>query len=162
MALFHLLSHGNLLAVALDATQLAAGRRQMLKQTDMSSGKRLGIGPRYLVVPLELDKTAYDLIKPAGPEFTPTAPDYVKTWRLEMIVVPYWTDTNNWDLVADPANIPTIEVGFLDGQEEPEILLQDQPTVGSMFSNDKLTWKIRHIYGGAVCDYRGFQGNIVG
>ena len=25
-----------------------------------------------------------------------------------------------------------------------------------MFTNDQLTYKIRHIYGGAVIDYRGF------
>jgi len=30
-----------------------------------------------------------------------------------------------------------------------------------MFSNDKITYKIRHIYGGAVTDYRGAQGNVV-
>ena len=30
-----------------------------------------------------------------------------------------------------------------------------------MFSHDKLTWKIRHIYGGNVLDYRGLYGAIV-
>jgi hypothetical protein len=46
--------------------------------------------------------------------------------------------------------LPVLEVGFLDGQEEPELFVQDQPNGGSMFSNDKLTYKIRHIYGGTV------------
>jgi len=87
--------------------------------------------------------------------------DYVKTWQLELIVVPYWTDPNNWYLAASPKDCPTIEIGFLDGNEEPELFVQDLPTVGSMFNNDKLTYKIRHIYGGAVVDYRGLQGNIV-
>ena len=40
--------------------------------------------------------------------------------------------------------------GFLGGREEPELFVQDMPNVGSMFSNDKLTYKIRHIYGGNV------------
>ena len=51
---------------------------------------------------------------------------------------------------ADPADIPGLEIGFLDGKEEPELFVQDAPNSGSMFSNDKLTYKIRHIYGGAV------------
>jgi hypothetical protein len=35
------------------------------------------------------------------------------------------------------------------------------PNVGSMFNNDQLTYKIRHIYGGAVLDFRGWFGGIV-
>lgn len=154
--------HANLGSAALDATTLAAGRRAMLKQTEAGSSKRLGIPPRYIVVPLELDKTAWDLIvAPDSGAYQPTAPDFMKTWKIEMIAVPYWTDTNNWYLVANPADIPTIEVGFMDGNETPELFVQDLPNVGSMFSNDKLTYKIRHIYGGAVVDYRGFYGAIV-
>lgn len=154
--------HGNLGSTALDATSLATGRRAMLKQIEAGSGKRLGIPPRYIAVPLELDKTAWDLIvAPDTGMYQPTTPDFMKTWKMEMIVVPYWTDTNNWYLVASPADIPTIEIGFMDGNETPELFVQDSPNVGSMFSNDKLTYKIRHIYGGAVIDYRGFYGAIV-
>ena len=83
------------------------------------------------------------------------------TLQMEVIVVPYWTDVNNWYLTADKADVPFIEIGFLDGNEEPEILVQDTPTSGSVFSNDTITYKIRHIYGGVVEDYRGADGSIV-
>ena len=63
--------------------------------------------------------------------------------------------------MADPADISCIEIGFLDGKEEPELFVQDMPNVGSMFSNDKLTYKIRHIYGGVNTDFRGADGSIV-
>ena len=33
--------------------------------------------------------------------------------------------------------------------------------VGSMFAADKLTYKIRHIYGGAVTDFRAFTKAVV-
>jgi hypothetical protein len=33
--------------------------------------------------------------------------------------------------------------------------------VGSLFTNDVITWKIRHIYGGGVMDFRMFAGGIV-
>lgn len=162
VALFHANHGGNLGSTALDATPLAAGRLVMKKQTDMSNSKRLGIVPRFLVVPADLEQKAYELT--ATDREVASANNtlnFIRTFGLTVIVVDYWTDTNNWFLVASKADVPTIEVGFFNGQEEPELFLQDQPTVGNVFSNDKLTYKIRHIYGGAVLDYRGFYGAIV-
>lgn len=161
VALFHA-SHGNLGSAALDATSFAARRQAMLKKAELNSAEVLGIPPKYLVVPIDLDKTGYDLIAaPRNADFNPTAPDFTRTLQMELIVVPYWTDANNWYLAADKGDIPTIEIGFLDGREEPELFVQDLPNVGSMFSNDKLTYKLRHIYGGAVTDFRGLDGSIV-
>jgi hypothetical protein len=80
-----------------------------------------------------------------------------------MKILPVWcfTDTNNWYASVNPLDIPIIELGFLDGKEEPELFVQDMPNVGSMFNNDTLTYKLRHIYGAAVVDYRGVYGAIV-
>lgn len=156
--------HNNLGSTAFGAAALSACRQAMLKQTDMNSGKRLGIPPRYILAAIELDKTVYDVITTPGVgQFTPTSPAFERTYQLELIIVSYWTGglTNDYFLVADPGNIPTIEIGFLDGNEEPEVFVQDMPNVGTMFSNDKLIFKIRHIYGGAVEDFRGFYGAIV-
>jgi hypothetical protein len=75
--------------------------------------------------------------------------------------VDYWSDTNNWYATADKMETPLIELGFYNGTEEPELFVQDLPTQGSLFSNDDITYKIRHIYGGAVIDYRGFYGAVV-
>jgi hypothetical protein len=53
-----------------------------------------------------------------------------------------------------------IELGFYQGRQDPELFVQNDPTVGSVFTADKLTWKIRHIYGGTVVDYRAlYRGN---
>jgi hypothetical protein len=161
VALFHS-SHGNLGSAALDAANLNTRRVAMYKQTEADSAEQIGLVAKYVVVPIDLQKTAFDLVvTPNAGNYVPTAPDFLKTLTWEMIVVPYWTDTNNWYEVADPKDCPTIEIAFLDGNEEPELFVQDMPNVGSMFSNDKLTYKIRHIYGGAVMDYRPFQGSIV-
>lgn len=161
VALFHA-SHSNLGAAALDATTLSAGRLAMLKQAEAGSSKRLGIQPRYLVVPVDLEQTAYQLTQTDREVGNGNNTlNFARTWGLSVITVPYWTDANNWYLVADKASIPTIEIGFLGGREEPELFLADAPTVGSMFTNDQLVWKIRHIYGGAVLDYRGFYGAVV-
>jgi hypothetical protein len=160
-ALFHA-NHTNTSTVALSQAELTARRNAMLKQTDMSNSKRLGIRPRFLLVPIDLEQLAYELTesdkKPAGNN---NEPNFTRRFGLNTIVVEYWTDATNWYLVADPADSPTIEVGFFNGQEEPELLIQDQPTNGNVFAADKITYKIRHIYGGTVVDHRAFQGNIV-
>lgn len=156
VALYHA-THNNLGAAALDATTLAAGRLAMLKQAEAGSSNRLGIGPKFLVVPLDLQETAVNLFN----RNTNLDKTFIQETSLQVIPVWYWTDANDWRLVADPLDIPTIEVGFLDGNEEPELFVQDAPNVGSMFSNDKLTYKIRHIYGGAIPDFRGHYGAVV-
>lgn len=156
VAFFHA-SHGNLGAAALDATSLAARRLAMLKQAELNSAERLGIGPKYLVVPLDLQESSVNLFN----RNTNNDKTFVQMLTLEIIPVWYWTDTNDWALAADPLDIPGIEVGFLDGNEEPALFVQDNPTVGSMFTNDKLTYKIRHIYGGAVTDFRGWDKSVV-
>ena len=144
-ALYHA-DHNNLFTGALTASEFAAHRLAMLKQTRAGSAKRLATGPAAILVPFELQETAYDLfVRNQNLDKT-----FVQTINPEVIPVSYWTDGNDWCTVADPVVLPVLEVGFLDGQEEPELFVQDQPNGGSMFSNDKLTYKIRHIYGGTV------------
>jgi hypothetical protein len=156
VALFHA-SHGNLGAAALDATSLAARRLAMLKQTELSSADRLGIGPKGILVPVDLQEAAVNLFN----RNTNNDKTFVQMMTLEIIPVWYWTDTNDWALYADPMDIPGLEIGFLDGQEEPQLFVQDMPTVGSMFTNDKVTYKIRHIYGGNITDFRAFDKSVV-
>lgn len=156
VALFHA-NHGNLGAAALDATSLAAGRLAMLKQTEAGSLDRLGIGPKNLWVSVDGQEAAVNLFNRS----TNNDKTFIQENALEVIPVWYWTDANDWCLSADPNDIPTIEIGFLDGNEEPELFVQDTPTVGSVFSHDKITYKIRHPYGGNVLEYRGFYKGVV-
>ncbi|MFZ2868712.1 hypothetical protein [Zavarzinia sp.] len=156
VALFHA-THGNLGSAALDAASFAAGRLAMLKQTEAGSLDRIGIGPRFLLVSADGEEGAVNLFR----RNTNNDKTFVQTLTPDIIPVWYWTDANDWSIVADPADIETIELGFLDGQEEPELFVQDNPTVGSLFTADKITYKIRHIYGGAVVDYRGLYKAVV-
>ena len=155
-ALFHA-DHGNLFTGALDKDSLAAHRLSMLKQTELSSNDRIGVAPTRMVVPVDLQEKAIDLFKLS----TNNEKTFIQALTMNIIPVWYWTDANDWCTAADPLDIPGIEMGFLDGQEEPELFVQDSPTVGSMFSADKITWKLRHIYGGAVTDYRAFTKAVV-
>jgi hypothetical protein len=149
--------HGNLGSTALSSATLSAGRLAMMKQTEAGSSQRLGIPPAHLWVPVDLEEAAFELFR----RTTNNDTDFVESLQMKVHPVWYWTDTNNWFLSADKMDIPCVEIGFLNGNETPELFVQDQPNVGSMFSNDKITYKIRHVYGGAVIDYRGLYGAVV-
>ena len=150
VALFHN-THKNLGAAALSASSLAAARLAMVKQTELTSDKPLGIGPRSLLVPFDLERAAVDLFRRS----TNNDRNFVQSLALEVVPVPELTDSNDWYLAADPMDVPTVEIGFLDGRREPELFVQDDPTAGSLFTADKITWKVRHVYGGAALDHRG-------
>lgn len=162
--------HGNNISTtALSNTQLNILRLAIKNQTDMSNSKRLGLPARYLFVPSDLEDLAFFLTmaNTAMPDANiPTtgvglAPNFVKKLGIQAVTVDYWTDANNYWLTSSVQDTPMIEIGFLGGREEPELFVQDAPNAGSLFSNDVITYKIRHIYGGAVLDYRGFAGGIV-
>jgi hypothetical protein len=150
-------AHGNLGNLALSAVGINAGRAAMKKHTELSSGERLNIEPRYLWVPFDLEETGANLFRRG----TNNDRTFVQDMNIEVVPVWYWQDENDWCLSADPEATPTIEVGFLNGEEEPALFVQDAPSVGSLFANDKLTLKIRHIYGGAPVDYRGLYKSVV-
>jgi hypothetical protein len=156
LALFHA-THNNLGTGALASGTYAAARLAMMKQTEAGSGEQLGIGPKYLWVPPELEEAAANLFR----RNTNLDATFVQSLTPTIVPVWYWTDANDWVATADPLDIPLMEVGFLDGEEEPALLVQDSPTSGSYFSNDQLTYKIRHIYGATVVDFRGAYKAVV-
>ena len=158
VALFHA-DHDNLGSAALADTSVAAGRLAIKSQPEKDSGEKIGLGPRYLWVPDDLEETAVNLFR----RNTEQDKTFVQSLTLEVMPVWYWTDSTDWCLTADPNDVPIVELGFLSGNEEPELFVQDSPTSGSMFSHDKVTYKIRHIYGGTVVDYRGaYKGVVAG
>jgi hypothetical protein len=161
VALFHA-THGNLGSGVLSAANLKAAIVAMRSQTVAGSGKPLGgvNAPVIILVPNELEDMAFklstSLVDVGAASEAGTTPNVIQArYRMEVIVVDEWTDATDWALCANPANVPTIEVGFWNGQEEPELFIQDQPTAGSVFTADKFTYKLRHVYGGSPLDHRG-------
>ncbi len=162
MALFHA-SRNNTTAIALGHAGVRSLRQKMRDQVNPGvSADPLGLTPKYLVVPNELEELAWELCNSdrAIPSTTPGAtdvPNLFKASGMEPIVVDHLTDADDWFAVADPSQTDTIEIGFVGGREDPELLMQDDPRVGAVFSADKVTWKIRHMYGGQVANFRAFQ-----
>jgi len=159
--------HGNTGALPLNNDNLSAVRKQMRQQQPYDTNQEfLGMlnGPYVLCIPEDLEDIAWKMLTSAvtvGSSEVETSPNIHKKYLKDYIVVPYWTDPTDWCAVANPAMIPTIEVGFYQGKQDPELLVQDTPNVGSVFTADKITYKIRHIWGIVVLDYRGFNKQIV-
>jgi hypothetical protein len=155
--------HGNLTTNALSEASLTAAKAKMMDQAAFGDTKEiLGMSniPKFLIVPNELEQLAFQLTtsKVSLVANDATIPNIHSTYGLQPIVVPFLTDATDWFLAANPQLIPTIEVGFFHGQEDPELFVQDMANVGSVFTNDKITYKIRHIWGIVILDYRGFYG----
>jgi len=142
----------------------------MRSQTAYGGNDTLGAAnlPKYLLIPNELEELANKLatsnayVNAATYYSTGAASEAATTPNIhkgiEPIIVDSWTDATDYFAVADPKNVDTIEVGFMGGREEPELFIADNPTVGAMFTADKITYKIRHWYGFAIADYRAFFG----
>jgi hypothetical protein len=156
VALFHA-DHANLGAAALASATWSAARLAMLKQAEKDSAKRLGLIARHLIVPPDLEETAVNLFKRS----TENDPKFIQDHRPEIHSITHATDTNNWYAAAGTDQCEQIELAFLDGREEPEILVADVPNGGSLFAADKIDYKVRHIYSGAVLDFRGLYGAVV-
>jgi len=156
---FHASSHGaNLTTTALSAGEFDAIRTKMRNQTEKDSGKRLGFGPEILVVPHELEGTAKaeNMREFLDSNMAPNKARHMFGRDGERIIVsPLLTDANDWYVFANQQQVPCIEVGFLGGRQEPEIILADAPTQERVFTSDRIRWKVRHEYEAVVTDFRG-------
>jgi len=172
VAWFHA-NHGNLKSQGLAAAEIADAILKLLNQTEPGSGEKIGIngiggGAAAMGLLLAVPTALWDTARKENSRqyldnnFTPNPVQFVFGERGENIIVnPLFTDTNDWGVFRDPADVESIHIDFLNGQEEPELFLQDVPTVGQMFVADKLQYKIRHEYGGDVTDVRGAVKAVV-
>ncbi len=161
VALFHA-NHGNLGSAALSHGEFFNRRVAMRDQAAYNNSTEvLGLIAQLLLIPAELEDLAFQLSKSEKKIGGNTNERNLFQAAFEYLVIDYWTDANDWAMVANPLDVPTIEIGFFEGREEPELFVQDMQNVGSMFDADKITYKIRHVYGGDVMDHRGFQKNVV-
>lgn len=122
-------------------------------------------GELLLIVPPDLRWTAYyinqkELIDGTEAHHNPMR-GFFGANNEDIIVSPLLTDTTDWYLAWKPTQVDWIEVDFLQGRQEPELFLQDNPTVGDVFTRDKITYKVRHEYEVVFLDCRGCYKHVV-
>jgi hypothetical protein len=152
-------------AGAPSVTTLNAGFLAMAKQTGLSSDSVLNLEPAYLIVPKAYAATAMELLGSfARPDVggsvagsSGVANIYnMQNGRNLVLVSDANLDLSSatiWYLAADPAQIDTVEISFLEGEESP-VLEQEWD-----FDRDCYKYKIRQTFGAKAIDYRGLYRN---
>ena len=158
--LFDASNHGNLLTTALGADAWDAVIQAMFKQTEATSGKRLGVRPRYCLVPIDLEKTALTIFASDREPGQSNWDANVRRMSDAVVTVPEWTDVTDWAAAADPQELQGVCVGYRFGRT-PEIYVADSGVVGSMFTNDEMRIKVRFVYTVGIGDYRALHKNNV-
>ena len=162
---FESATHKNTGSTALSLSGLDVANRGMRDQTKYGSANDvLGAAnaPRFLVVPNELQGLAERLVSPSAQVITQITQDTdtdqdIRRFAgaMEVIVCDYWSDANEYFLVASPDEVAGITVAFLNGNEEPELFIQQDETVGETFTMDVQNIKVRQEFATTVADYRG-------
>ena len=114
---------------SLSSASLQAAVTKMRRQTNLA-GKPIGLKPRYLVVPPELEWQAMVVTKSAGSPGNNYNDINPMLGYCEVLVAPQLASPGYWLAVADPRVIDTIELGFVGGQMNPQLFIQDQPLFG--------------------------------
>jgi len=161
--------HGNLGATALSHATALIAYKALAKMTEKDSGERLGLldgsdVKPLLVGPVDIMET---IQKIADEEFYYSANDLTTKvpnplrGKVTGKVISLLTDANDWGMLL-PADIADIvEMGYLNGRQEPEMFVADSPQSEHVFVADKIRYKIRHEYAGAVIDYRSGYKAVV-
>lgn len=158
-ALFHS-DHGNLGSTALSDSAWWAAVQAMFKQGELASGTRLGVRPRYCLVPVELEKTALGIFTSDYPIGATTFEQNMLRNAASVITVPEFTDANDWAGAADPGDLAGVCVGYRYGRA-PEIFVADGELMGAMFTNDELRIKVRFVFAVGVANYRAlYKANV--
>ena len=140
--------HVNLLTAALSHAAYAAAKLSMRKQTDeaLGTGERLNAVPKYMLIPADLEQLALEIatsLLVPGEDGGATSGGQMQTKNVfegdfTPIVVPHWTDVNNWALVADPKITKAIYLIWLRGRRTPELFSATSEVAGAMFTNDEI------------------------
>lgn len=162
-ALFEATTHKNYTAsgTAPTAAAVSAGRALMAKQVDPDAiaDGGLNIRPKYMLVPPEIEDTARVL---AASEFDPSktqrTPNPVRG-TFEVVSEARLSNTSQsgsttaWYLAADPMMHDTVEVLYLDGQQQPFLEQKDG------WSIDGTEFKVRIDAAAKVWDHRPLYKN---
>jgi len=161
--------HGNLGSSALSHSTAKTAWLFLAKTTEKDNSKRIGLLDGVDVKPnLVHPPDIFDLAgRVANEEFYYSSNDLTTKLpnplykRVNPVQVTLLTDTADWGLLMPPSVIDMIEMGYLNGNEEPEFFVADMPQSEQVFVADKIRHKGRHEYAGAVIDYRsGYKAEV--
>lgn len=143
---------------AISIASLVLARKMMRLQKDPNALDYLNIMPRYLLTPVGKEDHAREVI--ASVYNTDTTAQLkrnpIQDWSpLEVLSDPLLDASpgTGWYLIADPMDMPLLEVRFLDGQRTPFVEQEEE------FLTDAVRWKVRLDYGVGVNEWRAGYHN---
>ena len=154
-ALFHA-DHANLAdpADVFGTTGVSNGRENMRKQTG-PNGAVLNIVPRFLIVPAALETSADVLLRSVASTDSNKNAGVINPFQNSLTpVVESRLDANSktaWYLAADPNQVDTVEVMFLDGVQQPVIEEAEASDI------DGKSFYVRLDVGARALDHRGLR-----
>lgn len=154
--LFHTDHKNKGTAGALSTQTLSELIKLMRKQKNIRGKETLNIKPEFLIVPAALEATAAQLlVSTADPAANNSGVANIYRNSMNLIVDAELDDYSEtqYYVAANPADIDTIEVTYLNGNEQP--ILESQ--VGFDFVGIK--WRILDDFGVTALDYRGLATN---
>ena len=155
VALFDV-KHGNVATTgeALSLKAIAKAITAMRRQKGITGAANLNITPKYLVVPPELEVTAYQIVNSTA-AVDGTNSGVVNPYKGRFVVVAdaELTDPDAWYLVADASQHDTIEVTYLNGVETPRLETRQG------FDVDGIEYKVAFDVGVDAIDFRGLYKN---
>lgn len=148
--------HGNVAKTgeALSIKAIAKAITAMRRQKGIQGTANLNITPKYLVVPPELEVTAYQIVNSTA-AVDGTNPGVVNPYKGRFVIVAdaELTDPDAWYLVADASQHDTIEVTYLNGVETPRLETRQG------FDVDGIEYKVAFDCGVSALDFRGVYRN---
>lgn len=148
--------HGNVAGTgeALSVKAIAKAITAMRRQKGITGDATLNITPKYLVVPPELEMTAYQIVNSTA-AVDGVNSGVVNPYKGRFVVVAdaELTDSDAWYLVADASQHDTIEVTYLNGVETPRLETRQG------FDVDGIEYKVAFDCGVSALDFRGVFKN---
>nr|DAY30786.1 MAG TPA: major capsid protein [Caudoviricetes sp.] len=148
--------HGNVADTgeALSVKAIAKAITAMRRQKGITGDATLNITPKYLVVPPELEMTAYQIVNSTA-AVDGVNSGVVNPYKGRFVVVAdaELTDPDAWYLVADASQHDTIEVTYLNGVETPRLETRQG------FDVDGIEYKVAFDCGVSALDFRGVFKN---
>lgn len=148
--------HGNVAGTgeALSVKAIAKAITAMRRQKGITGDATLNITPKYLVVPPELEMTAYQIVNSTA-AVDGVNSGVINPYKGRFVVVAdaELTDPDAWYLVADAYQHDTIEVTYLNGVEIPRLETRQG------FDVDGIEYKVAFDVGVDAIDFRGVFKN---
>lgn len=150
VTLFHA-THNNVSTGVPSVTSFDAARVIMASQTNPGGGEIIDLRPSIWLGPIALGGEAR-VINDA--QYDPDTANKLQRPNKVRGLFSKVVDTARlsgapWYIFADPSEEPVLEVGFLDGQQEPFLEMKEG------FRVDGVSWKVRLDYAVAAVGYRG-------